>query len=100
MVTEIEPKLQNLWENKQTDMTDHVALFEADVSFKTSNFNPSSYSLVFAKEESENADEDYSQTYYWTNEWQESESQSDEDIRTTRVRAFNSVDDLISELES
>jgi len=42
---------------------------------------------------------DKSQTYFWTRKWQEGEREADEDIKTGRVKTFDSVEELISDLE-
>jgi len=42
---------------------------------------------------------DKSQAYFWTRKWQEGERAADEDIRVGRVKTFDSVDDLINDLE-
>ncbi len=41
---------------------------------------------------------DKSQAYFWTKRWQEAEKEADEDIRAGRVKAFDSVDELIEDL--
>ena len=41
---------------------------------------------------------DKSQAYFWTKRWQEAEKEADEDIRTGRVKAFDSVDELVKDL--
>ena len=41
-----------------------------------------------------------SQAYFWTPRWQEGERQAEEDIKAGRVKKFDSVDDLIADLES
>lgn len=41
---------------------------------------------------------DKSQVYFWTNEWQAAEKEASEDIKAGRIKAFDSVDDLIKEL--
>ena len=41
---------------------------------------------------------DKSQAYFWTKRWQEAEKEADEDVRTGRVKAFDSVDELIKDL--
>ena len=43
---------------------------------------------------------DRSQAYFWTKRWQEGELQAEEDIHAGRVKKFDSVDDLINDLES
>mgnify|MGYP001092775279 CR=1 FL=1 len=41
---------------------------------------------------------DKNQAYFWTQEWQEAEREASEDIKTGRVKAFDSAEDLIKEL--
>jgi hypothetical protein len=40
-----------------------------------------------------------SQAYFWTKRWQDAEKEADEDIKAGRVRAFDSVEELIKNLE-
>jgi AbrB family looped-hinge helix DNA binding protein len=42
---------------------------------------------------------DKSQAYFWTRRWQEGEREADEDIKSGRVKTFDSVDELIKDLE-
>ncbi len=42
---------------------------------------------------------DKSQAYFWTKRWQEGEREADEDIKAGRVKTFNSVDELIKDLD-
>jgi hypothetical protein len=42
---------------------------------------------------------DKSQAYFWTRKWQEAEREADEDIKAGRVKTFDSVDELVRELE-
>jgi AbrB family looped-hinge helix DNA binding protein len=42
---------------------------------------------------------DKSQAYFWTRRWQEGEREADEDIKAGRVKTFDSVEELISDLE-
>jgi AbrB family looped-hinge helix DNA binding protein len=42
---------------------------------------------------------DKNQAYFWTKKWQDVEKESDEDIRAGRVKAFDSVEELIKDLE-
>jgi hypothetical protein len=42
---------------------------------------------------------DKSQAYFWTRKWQEAEKEASEDIKAGRVRTFDSVDELIKDLE-
>ena len=38
-------------------------------------------------------------SYYWTDEWQESEREADDDIHAGRVRSFSSLDDFLQSLD-
>jgi len=42
---------------------------------------------------------DKSQAYFWTRKWQTGEREADEDIKAGRVEAFDSVEELIGDLE-
>ena len=42
---------------------------------------------------------DKSQAYFWTKKWQEAEKAADEDIKAGRVKSFDSVEELIDDLE-
>ena len=42
---------------------------------------------------------DKGQAYFWTKRWQEGEREADEDIRDGRVKTFDSVDELIKDLD-
>jgi bifunctional DNA-binding transcriptional regulator/antitoxin component of YhaV-PrlF toxin-antitoxin module len=42
---------------------------------------------------------DKSQAYFWTRKWQEAEREADEDIKAGRIKTFDSVDELVRELE-
>lgn len=42
---------------------------------------------------------DKSQAYFWTKKWQEGEKKADNDIKSGRVKAFNSAEQLIKDLE-
>jgi len=42
---------------------------------------------------------DKSQAYFWTRKWQEGEREADEDIKAGRVKTFDSVEELINDLE-
>jgi hypothetical protein len=42
---------------------------------------------------------DKSQAYFWTRKWQEGEREADQDIKAGRVKKFDSVEELISDLE-
>ncbi len=42
---------------------------------------------------------DKSQAYFWTKRWQEGEREADEDIKAGRVKTFDSVEDLIKDLD-
>ena len=43
---------------------------------------------------------DKSQAYFWTEEWQAAEREADEDIRAGRIETFESVDELLADLEA
>ena len=43
---------------------------------------------------------DRSQAYFWTKRWQEGERQAEEDIRSGHIKKFDTVDELVSDLES
>jgi len=42
---------------------------------------------------------DKNQAYFWTKSWQEGEREADEDIKVDRVKMFNSVDELIEDMD-
>jgi len=42
---------------------------------------------------------DKSQAYFWTKRWQKGEKEAAEDIKAGRVKTFESVDELIKDLE-
>jgi AbrB family looped-hinge helix DNA binding protein len=42
---------------------------------------------------------DKSQAYFWTKKWQEGEREADQDIKAGRVKSFDSVDELLDDLE-
>ena len=42
---------------------------------------------------------DKSQAYFWTKQWQEGEKEADEDIKAERVKTFESVEDLLKDLD-
>jgi AbrB family looped-hinge helix DNA binding protein len=42
---------------------------------------------------------DKNQAYFWTKRWQEGEREADEDIKVGRVKTFDSVDELIKDLD-
>ena len=43
---------------------------------------------------------DRSQAYFWTKRWQEGGRQAEEDIRSGHIKKFDTVDELVSDLES
>ena len=43
---------------------------------------------------------DRDQVYFWTRRWQEGEKQAEEDLLAGRVRDFETMDDLLDELDS
>jgi antitoxin MazE len=42
---------------------------------------------------------DKNQAYFWTKEWQEAERKADDDIKSGRVKTFNSIDELLKDLK-
>jgi len=42
---------------------------------------------------------DKSQAYFWTKRWQKGEKEAAEDIKAGRVKTFDSVDELIKNLD-
>ena len=42
---------------------------------------------------------DKSQAYFWTKKWQKGEKEAAEDIKAGRVKTFDSVDELIKDLD-
>ena len=42
---------------------------------------------------------DKSQAYFWTRRWQEGERAADEDIKAGHVKTFDSVDELVRDLD-
>jgi len=42
---------------------------------------------------------DKNQAYFWTEKWQDAEKEADEDVRAGRVKVFDSVEELIKDLE-
>jgi len=42
---------------------------------------------------------DKSQAYFWTKRWQDAEREADGDIKAGRVKTFDSVDELIKDLD-
>lgn len=42
---------------------------------------------------------DKSQAYFWTRKWQEDERAADEDIKAGHVKTFDSVEELIKDLD-
>jgi len=43
---------------------------------------------------------DKDQAYFWTKDWQESELEVAEDIKAGRMERFETMDDLIADLDS
>jgi AbrB family looped-hinge helix DNA binding protein len=41
---------------------------------------------------------DKSQAYFWTKKWQQAEKEADKDIKAGRVKAFDSVEELVKDL--
>ena len=42
---------------------------------------------------------DKNQAYFWTKQWQEAEKEASEDIKAGRVKVFDSVEELVKDLE-
>ena len=42
---------------------------------------------------------DSSQAYFWTKQWQEAEKEASADIKAGRVKTFNTVDELLADLD-
>ena len=42
---------------------------------------------------------DKSRVYFWARQWQEGEREADEDIKAGRAKTFDSIDELIKDLE-
>lgn len=42
---------------------------------------------------------DKGQAYFWTKEWQQGEKEASDDIKTGRVKTFDSVEELIKDLD-
>jgi len=42
---------------------------------------------------------DKSQAYFWTKKWQEGEKAAEENIKTKRIKVFDTVEDLMKDLE-
>ncbi|HJX12001.1 MAG TPA: hypothetical protein VJ377_00575 [Dehalococcoidales bacterium] len=40
-----------------------------------------------------------SQAYFWTKEWQEAEKEASEDIKAGRIKEFDTVEELLEDLE-
>ena len=43
---------------------------------------------------------DKSQAYFWTEAWQEGEREAEEDLRAGRVERFETLEDLITDLDA
>jgi hypothetical protein len=89
--------------NTQISIKEEVDLVETNIELATNNHS-AYHALLTAfadtSENLENVDEDYSQAYFWTEEWQNAELEANEDISTGRVKRFHSVDGLINELQT
>ena len=72
---------------------------ETDVTIASSNY-PDYFSFAVEADAQDSMDLDTSQTYFWSDEWQDAEAEASEDIARSRVQAFNSIDDLIADLQS
>jgi AbrB family looped-hinge helix DNA binding protein len=42
---------------------------------------------------------DKSQAYFWTEEWQKGEAEAEADIKAGRVKTFDSVEELLEDLD-
>ena len=42
---------------------------------------------------------DKSQVYFWTEEWQKGEAEAEADIKAGRVKTFDSVEELLEDLD-
>ena len=43
---------------------------------------------------------DKDQTWFWTEEWQTAEREAENDLRTGQVKEFNTLDELIADLDA
>ena len=43
---------------------------------------------------------DKDQTWFWTEEWQAAEHEAEDDLRTGRARKFDTLDELITDLDA
>jgi hypothetical protein len=43
---------------------------------------------------------DKSQAYFWTEEWQKGEAEAEADVKAGRVKTFDSVEELLEDLDS
>lgn len=46
------------------------------------------------------AERDPDQAYFWSQQWQNGEQEADQDIAAGRVKTFDTMDDLLSDLMS
>jgi AbrB family looped-hinge helix DNA binding protein len=42
---------------------------------------------------------DKSQAYFWTDDWQKGEAEAEADIKAGRIKAFDSVEELLEDLD-
>ena len=50
------------------------------------------------KNNEEGKDKQDDQSWYWTERWQKAEKKADEDVLAGRMKSYDSVDDLIDDL--
>jgi hypothetical protein len=43
---------------------------------------------------------DSSQAYFWTSKWQKAEKEASEDLQAGRVKRYNTVDDMLDDLDA
>ena len=87
--------------NPPTGVTEtETNLVDTELETITSNFDSERSAILIFDETVGNLDLDISQAFFWSEEWQNAESEANKDIRMGNVKTFNSVDELIAELRS